>query len=604
MQIKENIFYQGKLDEQDYPAIERDVMRFLLDDCVFVYYHNIDKDIKTFTALKDSNKEETMSTLKENDFGGAIAKLVEQYAHPEDRAIVMKAMTPKYYIDLLKDRKQETVFYRWMVEGQGYIYNKIVISKLENADEPPHQVMIRCYEIEEEFRNKLEEDNSKRRYMAGVYALSREYTSVYYVELDKNQVSPFNLSNRIAGMFGDKFYKLDYDSAIATYVESAVIEEEKTKMLKVLSRTEVIKNLRRQDAYTHVYLNNENKYCEMKVVKIDTEDGSNVAVMGFAVNDEQIRTAQESKRRMDFQLSLLDGLGREYHTIWLVRADESLQLYRSTGKATIQKAVKRGLDVPYYTPTMKHYVDHYVSKEDRKRVGDAVKWSNVLKNTPEVGILTVTYRRVDEKGVVVYHQMCFAKAMDPEGHNNIVLAFRDADDVVRQQLAEEQKYQDALKERDIDGLTGIYNRYCYERTIEEMCNIDKKTVSCVYIDVDGLHELNNNLGHEAGDNMLRFIANSMADFWGRENTFRIGGDEFVSFSYDAEDDQLADEISELRSRIKDAGYSASIGCVTEDIEGLDVLEFIKWAESQMYEAKRKHYSGANDRRKTRQEKKD
>lgn len=602
MQINEDIFIESDEENFDYSLIERSVVQLLLEDCIFVYFRSFDHDIETFRIMEDDNKNETQEAFKNLSFKEAFNALADKFGHPEDREKIKQTIDPAFYLPELEHRKQITVFFRWLSLDFGYVYNKVIINKLERKEEPAHNIMIRCFEVEEEFRQQLEEDDARRRYEAGVYALCQEYTSVYYVELDQNLVSPYNLSNRIFGMFGDKFYKLDYDTAIATYVDSAVIENEKASMLHVLSREEVIRNIRRQDSYTHTYLNNENKYCEMKVVRVRTEDDSNVAIMGFAVNDDVIRAEEENKRKIDFQLSLLDGLSREYYAIWLLDSERKTHLFRTRESMSIKKAVEMGLANPGYEEGIGAYISEFVVKEDRERVREAVSWDSLIKNIPDVGVYSVTFKRIDQKGVIAYHQMCFGKAVDAQGNINIVLGFRDADELIRQQLAEEQKYRNVLKERDMDGLTGIYNRYCYERTIEDIYKLDKKTVSCIYIDVDGLHELNNAEGHEAGDKMLCFVADNMAALWGRENTFRIGGDEFISFEFDVPEEATLKEVERLKSKIEEAGYSASIGCVTDDIKGINIQEFIKWAESRMYDAKRRHYSGANDRRKTRSDK--
>ena len=61
---------------------------------------------------------------------------------------------------------------------------------------------------------------------------------------------------------------------------------------------------------------------------------------------------------------------------------------------------------------------------------------------------------------------------------------------------------------------------------------EQRTISpaiCVYIDANGLHELNNERGHEAGDLMLRFVADSLMEQFPRGSLYRVGGDEFVVF---------------------------------------------------------------------------
>ena len=47
------------------------------------------------------------------------------------------------------------------------------------------------------------------------------------------------------------------------------------------------------------------------------------------------------------------------------------------------------------------------------------------------------------------------------------------------------------------------------------------------MDAVGLHEINNHLGHEAGDHMLRSIADGIRKYFPDDCAYRIGGDEFV-----------------------------------------------------------------------------
>ena len=59
---------------------------------------------------------------------------------------------------------------------------------------------------------------------------------------------------------------------------------------------------------------------------------------------------------------------------------------------------------------------------------------------------------------------------------------------------------------ETDQLTGLNNRNCYEWRLEGYPAMCRKTLACVYIDVNGLHQLNNTQGHMAGDIMLQYIA--------------------------------------------------------------------------------------------------
>ena len=162
----------------------------------------------------------------------------------------------------------------------------------------------------------------------------------------------------------------------------------------------------------------------------------------------RLRTDLESQKQLNdmimHQNTLLDGLAREYHTVWLIDPDHRLHLYRSTGRSADRDDVQIiGLDVPDYSDAMKGYVKAKVCKEDQARVQDAVKWDTVIKETPETGNYVITYRRKLKDGKTDYHQMCFAKSYDEEKGMNIILAFRSVDEEIRKEKEQQERLEEA-----------------------------------------------------------------------------------------------------------------------------------------------------------------
>ncbi|HJB21783.1 MAG TPA: sensor domain-containing diguanylate cyclase [Candidatus Fournierella merdavium] len=147
----------------------------------------------------------------------------------------------------------------------------------------------------------------------------------------------------------------------------------------------------------------------------------------------------------------------------------------------------------------------------------------------------------------------------------------------------------------MDALTGLKNRNSYEAALPEYKSVAGDAFHCIYIDVNGLHELNNQRGHKAGDTMLRFVANSICYVFGTEHTYRIGGDEFVAFSLWDGSDIVAEKLDNLRELVETEGYHISIGSACwQDCEQ-DMDELIARAEGAMYDEKRAFYR-ASDRR--------
>ena len=146
---------------------------------------------------------------------------------------------------------------------------------------------------------------------------------------------------------------------------------------------------------------------------------------------------------------------------------------------------------------------------------------------------------------------------------------------------------DAEEKANTDVLTGLQNRNRFEAFIGKTDALKEK-LACVYIDANGLHELNNSKGHSAGDQMLRFIADTLKVEFGGDNIYRIGGDEFVLFRAGKTEKDLEEGLERFKEALARNNYHAAVGVCTYE-SGLDMDKLIKSAESNMYEAKRRYY---------------
>lgn len=149
-------------------------------------------------------------------------------------------------------------------------------------------------------------------------------------------------------------------------------------------------------------------------------------------------------------------------------------------------------------------------------------------------------------------------------------------------------YQSLRKMGIIDSLTGLFNRNCFERTIENLDKNEYRNVACVYIDANGLHNINNRFGHEAGDNMLKAVAQALQSKFGSDKTYRIGGDEFVAFTFGDSEKQIEENIESIKNDIEKQGYSISYGVSFSEVS-TNAERFIKQAERNMLDNKYSYY---------------
>lgn len=142
---------------------------------------------------------------------------------------------------------------------------------------------------------------------------------------------------------------------------------------------------------------------------------------------------------------------------------------------------------------------------------------------------------------------------------------------------------------ETDLLTGLLNRNSYERNLEVYSSMCNQVIACIYVDVNGLHEINNTKGHVAGDRMLQFVGKTLQKEFGDKNSFRIGGDEFVVLVIDEKEKVIQAEIDLVQALVEEKSYHVSIGYSVGNISETDISLLISAAEKHMYEAKQLFY---------------
>ena len=140
-----------------------------------------------------------------------------------------------------------------------------------------------------------------------------------------------------------------------------------------------------------------------------------------------------------------------------------------------------------------------------------------------------------------------------------------------------------------DALTGLLNRHCYEQRIAEPVGPEHSSLTCLYADANGLHRINNEQGHDAGDALLCCVADAMRDIFGDEQVFRIGGDEFVALLPDEELAAVREKTAELRKRVEARGYSVAVG-MERGLAPCSIRPMLRSAELKMQEDKQRWHT--------------
>ena len=194
-------------------------------------------------------------------------------------------------------------------------------------------------------------------------------------------------------------------------------------------------------------------------------------------------------------------------------------------------------------------------------------------------------------------QLQIAPSVEYSEENQIMLlSLKDVHDEYTAQMRSRQELIDSMNR---DALTKLFNRLKFNADIDSLAKRDDLTLTCLYIDVNGLHELNNLLGHQKGDDMLCRVAETLVRYFPDERVYRIGGDEFVVTSLKLSKADVGRIVSLVRSDLQEDHYEISVGIETGAC-GRDVEKLVAAAELAMRNDKAAYYMRHGDRRRKRE----
>jgi diguanylate cyclase len=149
------------------------------------------------------------------------------------------------------------------------------------------------------------------------------------------------------------------------------------------------------------------------------------------------------------------------------------------------------------------------------------------------------------------------------------------------------------EEARTDALTGLANRRAFTERLESRL-ANGEPLAVMIVDLDGFKEINDSLGHDVGDDLLRMVAERLGRVLTAGSLARLGGDEYGAFEEVAgiEDAfeiarsaiSTLDEPFELDGMLVRVG--GSIGVAVSPVHGRRRGELLRFADIAMYDAKR------------------
>jgi diguanylate cyclase (GGDEF)-like protein len=190
-----------------------------------------------------------------------------------------------------------------------------------------------------------------------------------------------------------------------------------------------------------------------------------------------------------------------------------------------------------------------------------------------------------------YHWCLFAFSFSTSMTRTNTALFLGIKDINQKKIHE----LDLINQAQRDPLTGLLNRYSLEAMVNKAI-VDaqvKNSITGLYIiDIDNFKSINDTYGHDHGDEVLRFVADTLISLFGSPNIIaRLGGDELLVCLPNLKSEEMAfqqglticKEISDKKFSI--SKVSCSVGVSISPLHGKNYMELYQNADLALYRAK-------------------
>ena len=210
-------------------------------------------------------------------------------------------------------------------------------------------------------------------------------------------------------------------------------------------------------------------------------------------------------------------------------------------------------------------------------------WEKLLNKKPFNGV----FLNKNAQGEIYYEKQTITPIVQEDEIIGFVVIGKDYD-------KDEQQKKQLQEDVFLDTLTKLFNKKAFEEKFYNAVeNYNKNSISfsMMFIDIDNFKQVNDTMGHDKGDEVLREVANFLKDkFRKNDDIFRFGGDEFIVLLYNIENKdaiEISNKIEDLfiNSNIAN-NYNIGISIGVNQYLGEKMEDFFKETDKQMYLKKR------------------
>ena len=519
----------------DESAIEREmhtippyaVGRSLASDYLCIYYINADTDQFSLFSGSDHFFRLDLDHSGE-DFFAFVQKNCTKIVAPEDVDMFRNSLTRKLMMRALDARGVYTLTFRVMREGAP----RYVHLKATRMRDRKYGILVGVSDIDAQMRAKAEYErarSSSLTYEHIARALSKDYISIYYVNLKTDGFVEYS-SHTSADDLSLERESENFFAAARRDAQSVIDPDDLPRFLEVFRKDLILDALDRFGVFTLTYrqlMNGVSTYVAMKAAR--TELDPDHLIIGVSNVDAQMRHQEAMERVKEERITYarIAALSGDYIAIYTVdpRTDHYTE-YSSTGAYKEMGFAGEGED---FFLRARRDGARSLYLEDLDLFLSVMTKENILETIAAQGVFTLTYRLM-LGGTPTFVNLKAGMIEEKDGPQLIVGVLN-----VDEQVRRDQEYARVLSEErnkaNFDALTGVKNKHAYidvearlNYQIEEGEHMEFALVVC---DVNGLKQVNDTQGHQAGDRWLQRARSIICSIFRNSPVFRVGGDEFA-----------------------------------------------------------------------------
>lgn len=390
--------------------------------------------------------------------------------------------------------------------------------------------------------------------------LARGYSDFYYVNLDTGVFIEYRTDEE-SGEFtetrrGEKFFE-----TCKVDIGRVVHPEDREAVVRALDRENLLNALERDGTFMMPYRllsGNGSVYVNLRISRMDDDD--RFIIIGVTDIDEQVkrRQAEEQMKEERIAFSRINALAGDYICIYVVDPEtERYVEYSASSQFDRFEIPKEGTD---FFATSRKNGESVVYPDDLERSNSMLTKENVLATIEQLGLFTMTYRlMINDKPT--YVRLKAALVDEAEGRR-LIVGINDVDAQIRKEAEFANLLAHAQREANVDALTGVKNRHAYLEAEEQidraLAEHRAEQFAVVILDVNDLKQVNDTLGHHAGDEHIRNACKIICDIFKHSPVFRLGGDEFAVIAQGADYQSIEDLIERMSVHNKEATRTGGI----------------------------------------------